>query len=215
MKIMKKYLALLVLCLTAILVFAACGPKGGGTTKEDEPVSEGYPEATISGNIYSNEAINLKMEVPSTWILYTKEQLAEEYNDGATEPLIGSTFYEAYAMDPDAEFHENISVIVQNATEEADTIRSYGIKEFTELISDAIPEALEGVGATNIKYGLVDINFPVTDYACIQTTCTMQAVNIYQKQVVFLEGNYLYSITVTALDEAGADKLLGFFSKIK
>ena len=90
-----------------------------------------------------------------------------------------------------------------------------GIKSFTDLISEGIPDALEQAGATNVNYGLVDINFPLDDYATIQSTCSLQGSDIFQRQVVFLVGNYLYSITVTSFDEAGANEILGFFSKIK
>ena len=92
MKVLKKLSILLALCMAAVLVLAACGPKGGGTTptqkdepqteevttKEAEPEDTGYPEATLKGDTYTNEAINLQMKVPSTWTLYTKEQLADE-----------------------------------------------------------------------------------------------------------------------------------------
>ncbi len=232
MKTLKKLSILLALCIAAVLVLAACGPKGGGTTptQREEPQSEaqteepttksaepaaGYPEATLSGNTYTNEAINLKMQVPSTWTLYTKEQLAAEYNGDATEPEIGESFYEAYALVEDGQFHENVSIIVQNASEHTDTIKTMGIKSFTELISDGIPDALGQAGASDINYGLVDINFPLDDYACIQSTCSLQGTNIFQRQVVFLEGNYLYSITATAFDEAGVNEIFGFFSRNK
>lgn len=231
MKAIKKLSILIALCLTVVLVLAACGPKGGSTTptkgddsqteaqteenttKEAEPVDEGYPVPTLSGDTYTNEAINLKMTVPSTWVLYTKEQLAEEYNNGATEPVIGGTLYEAFAQLSTG--GDNVSIIVQNATGQTDTITSMGIKPFTELISDGIQEALEGAGATDIKYGLIDIDFPLDDFACIGSTCTLQGTPIVQKQVVFLRGNYLYSITVTAFNEADANAVLGFFSKVK
>lgn len=233
MKVFKRLSILLALCIAAVLVLAACGPKGGGTTptQKDEPQTEeqteelttkaaepadtGYPEATLAGDTYTNEAINLQMKVPSTWTLYTKEQLASEYNGSATEPEIGESFYEAYALVEDAQFHENVSIIVQNASEHTDTINAMGIKSFTELISEGIPEALEQAGASNIKYNLVDINFPMDDYATIQSTCSLQGTDIFQRQVVFLVGNYLYSITVTSFDEAGANEILGFFSRIK
>ncbi|MBR3308912.1 MAG: hypothetical protein IKG00_03280, partial [Lachnospiraceae bacterium] len=132
MKVFKRLSILLALCIAAVLVLAACGPKGGGTTptQKDEPQTEeqteelttkaaepadtGYPEATLAGDTYTNEAINLQMKVPSTWTLYTKEQLADEYNGSATEPEIGESFYEAYALVEDAQFHENVSIIVQN-----------------------------------------------------------------------------------------------------
>ena len=229
MKVLKKLSILLALCMAAVLVFAACGPKGGGTTptqkdepqteevttKEAEPEDTGYPEATLKGDTYTNEAINLQMKVPSTWTLYTKEQLADEYNGSATEPEIGESFYEAYALVEDAQFHENVSIIVQNSSEHTSTIKSMGIKSFTDLISEGIPDALEQAGATNVNYGLVDINFPLDDYATIQSTCSLQGSDIFQRQVVFLVGNYLYSITATSFDEAGVNEILGFFSKIK
>ena len=233
MRTWKKLSILLALCMTAILVLAACGPKGGGekpteaqteakteevtteeaTTKEAEPVDTGYPAATLTADTYTNEAINLKMTVPSTWGLYSAEELASEYNDGATEPAVGATFYEAFAQKIGG--GDNVSIIVQNATGQTDTIKSLGIKDFTEMISDGIPEALEGAGATNIKYGLIDIDFPLDEYACIGCTCELQGTNIVQRQVVFLEGNYLYSITVTAFAEDAANTILDFFSKIK
>ena len=42
MKVLKKLSILLALCMAAVLVLAACGPKGGGTTptQKDEPQTE-------------------------------------------------------------------------------------------------------------------------------------------------------------------------------
>lgn len=219
------------LFMAVVLVFAACGPKGGSTTptkgeepqteaqteetttKEAEPVNTGYVAPTLTADTYSNEAINLKMTVPSTWTLYTEQQLADEYNGSLTEPGTGDAYYEAFAQLTAG--GDNVSIIVQNATGQTGTIKSMGIKEFTEMISEGIQEALEGAGATDIKYGLIDVDFPLDDFACIGSTCSLMGTTIVQKQLVFLVGDYLYTITVTAYDEAGANEVLGFFSKIK
>ena len=227
MKVFKKLSILMALCIAAVLVLAACGPKGGGsapaeskeaqteedTKKEAAPADEGYTPAALTNDTYTNEVINLKMQVPSTWTLYTKEQLAEEYNDGAAEPTIGESFYEAYAQKTGG--GDNISIIVQNATGQKEIIKSMGIKKFTEQISSSIPEALEGAGATNIEYSLDEFSFPLDDYACIQSTCELAGTEIFQRQVIFLEGNYLYSITLTHFDEASSNEAIGFFSKLK
>ena len=236
MKTMKKLSILLALALAAIFVFTACGPKGGGTTPTEAPTetvteatteapteapteepttqaSTGYPRPVLTSDSWSNEALNLKMTVPSTWTMYTEEQLADEYNGGAAEPAVGETFYEAFAQLTGG--GDNVSIIVQNATGQTETIKSLGIKAFTELISDGIPEALESSGATNVQYGLVDIDFPLDDYACINCTCELYGTAVHQKQIVALEGDYLYSITVTAFNDAGVADVLGFFSKLK
>ena len=231
MKALKKLSILIALLMAVVLVMAACGPKGGGTTptkseepqteaqteetttKEAEPVSTGYPAATLTADTYSNEAINLKMTVPSDWTLYTEQQLADDYNGSLTEPGAGDTFYEAFAQRTSG--GDNVSIIVQDASGQKDLIKSMGIKVFTEMASDGIQEALEGAGATDINFGLIDIDFPLDDFACINSTCSLQGMSIVQKQIVFLVGDYLYTITVTAFDEAGANAVLGFFSKIK
>ena len=235
---MKQLSILLALFIAVILVFAACGPKGGGTsptndepqteentesqtepaseeptTKAAEPDNNGYPAPVLTSDSYSNEALNLKMTVPSTWTFFTKEQLASEYNNGAAEPAVGESLYEAFAQLTGG--GDNVSIIVQNATGQTETIKSLGIKAFTELISDGIPEALEGAGATNIQFGVVDIDFPLDEYACINCTCDLSGAKIYQKQIVALEGDYLYSITATAFNEEGVNDILAFFSKMK
>ncbi len=231
MKTLKKLSILMALLMTVVLVLAACGPKGGSTTptkgeepqteaqteetttKEAEPIDAGYPAATLTADTYSNEAINLKMTVPSDWTLYTEQQLADNYNGNLTEPGTGDGFYEAYAQMTSG--GNNVSIIVQDASGQRDLIKSMGIKVFTEMASEGIQEALEGAGATDINYGLIDIDFPLDDFACIGSTCSLQGIPIVQKQLVFLVGNYLYTITITAFDEEGANDVLGFFSKIK
>lgn len=237
MKTMKKLSILLALCMAAVIVFAACGPKGGGntptsdetqtetateevtteevTTKEAEPADTGYPAAVLTSDTYTNEALNLKMTVPSTWTFYSKEDLAQEYNEGATEPVTGKGFYETYAQLTDGMFHDNVSVIVQDATGQTDAIKSIGITSFTEMAADMLPAQLDEIGAANVQYAVVDNAFPLDDYACIKVTYQLQGYNICQKQFVTLVGNYLYSITITSTDEAGADSIIGFFSRNK
>ncbi len=226
---MKKSILVSILALTmSASILAGCGSKAETaqpeepqteaqteetTTKEAEPVSTGYPAATLTADTYSNEAINLKMTVPSDWTLYTEQQLADYYNGSLTEPGAGDTFYEAFAQRTSG--GDNVSIIVQDASGQKDLIKSMGIKVFTEMASDGIQEALEGAGATDINFGLIDIDFPLDDFACINSTCSLQGMSIVQKQIVFLVGDYLYTITVTAFDEAGANAVLGFFSKIK
>ena len=197
MKTLKKVSVLLALCLTVIFVFMACGPK----------------DSTPSSSTYTNEALNLKMTVPSTWTLYSEEQLSSEYNGGDTEPVIGKSFYEAFAQLTGG--GDNVCIIVKNAAGQTETIKSLGIKSFTDLISEYVQGALEKEGATNIQYSLVNIDFPLKEYACINITCDLKGSRVFQKQIISLEGDYLYSIIITANKEEGVNDIIGFFSTLK
>ena len=221
MRLLKKLSILLALCIASVLVFTACGSKDGGNEKQDDQTEDvttadvGYPEPELTSDTYTNKALKLKMTVPSTWDFYSKEELASEYNDGAMEPVSGKSFYEAYGIDPSGTLHNNISIIVQYVPDEADTIRTLGIEEFAKFAADAVPDSLTEVGADSIEYDVVKVDFPLDEYACIQFSYQLQGVSIDQRQFVTLVGDYLYSITLTALDEAGVKELTGYFSSIK
>ena len=231
MKALKRIPFLLALCTAVILVFTACGPKGGGNTPTEAPTENtteevtteevttkeeaatGYPVPVLTSDTWSNEALNLKMTVPSTWTLYTKEDLSSQYNNGATDPVAGETFYEAVAQMTSG--GNNLSISVQNLSGEAEAIQSLGIKDFTSMLISTLQTNLENSGASNLQLEAVDIDFPLDDQACLSASYIYEGTAIRQKMILTLKGDYLYNITITAFDDAGVNDILGFFSKIK
>ena len=229
MKVLKRLSILLALSTAVILVFTACGPKGGGNTPTEAPtentteevtteeittkeeVSTGYPRPVLTSDTWSNKALNLKMTVPSGWTLCTEEELSSQYNDGLTEPT-DSAFYEAQAQRTYG--GNNLSISVTDVSGQTELIESVGIKSFTTMLISTIQSNLENAGATAIQLDVVDIDFPLDDYACINMSYIYKEMAIRQKVIVTLKGNYLYNITITSNDDAGVNEMLGFFSKI-
>lgn len=239
---MKKIIAI-AMALAMMMAIVACGsPSAGGSSNETQAVTEAATEAategatetevqeesaavelgTIEGSVYENEFLGIGAKLPDDWTFSTAEEIAEingivvdSLNDEKMKEAIekNSQFYDMMAASEDQ--LSNINIVVQ----ELGVLQGLAISDMEESLKaseDATVKALEDMGAEDVVFEIDrGQEFPAEGYSCGVIKSKIMGLEMNQRLILFKTGNYMATVTVTAIDRDDTKEILDCFYSLK
>lgn len=169
------------------------------------------------GNLYTNESLDLQVEIPEGWTFESTEELQQRYGFAkdflAENSTINVEDYQAVIlMDAYDEYGNSVNMMITNMN------ASGLIMPSEEDLLEHSMESLKGM-LDNVYTDGYDINFGKAvifgkEHSSIEIHGQMNGYQIYQEQVIWQYGNYLLSSTVACYDNDRTQEIFGFFSRI-
>lgn len=204
---MKKILKnMLIVLLTASMLFllAGCGNKEESTTTNNTTNEQTTREQKVefsmgewNNNVYTNEFLGLKFNLPEGWTYASDEEIADMMNLGtellnddqkaAAEVSKLTTAYYMVANDPNT--GNSISIISEKPVMEVST--EYYMNELKTQLS-AVESINYEIGETS-KEKIAD-----REYDILTASASMSGVKITQKYYIYKMDRYFVGIIVTS-----------------
>jgi len=199
---MKRWISVMIPAVMAFIVLGVAAP----TFAEDPAQTYQTPgTASISGQVYSNDTIHLRCEVPENWTQYTQSEIAD---GGSPEEGFRTDMYAKGSG------NDSLSVMIQRLSiEELSVLDEYPVSELGAMQENAVVSMLEAAGGQNVLF-LVDegfSSFPADDYGCIFVSSDMNGNTIYMRQVFYRVGEYMVSVTAASHGTDSTAEYLGWF----
>ena len=232
-ELMKKIITVLLgVCL--LLSLGACGTK-----TEDTPAPEETPAAetqentetentaeatevgrgTYNGNVYENESLNLRFELPENWVFYTEEEIAET-NSMTAEQLEGTDIADMVAERGQYTdlFAQNTSVGSSVNLIISERIAGYSDKAMFEAIESFYRDQFEAAGMPVKTYEVVTKTFCGEEKDCLHIILETQGIEVEEYQIYVTPDDSIYAdmLTISGVPALGEDAAayLDNFSKI-
>lgn len=166
------------------------------TQDEDMPQLGEY-----NGNSYRNDFLNLKCDFPDSWVLASKEELAQISNLTASimddeefaEAIKNSgTVFALYAIN--AESGSTLNICLENLGLVYGAVLSE--QAYAEAAIEKLPEGLASAGMTDIETEIGTIQFLGKEHTCIRVSGTIQEMAFYELLVCQKVGRYVALTTV-------------------
>ncbi|MBR3227621.1 MAG: hypothetical protein IKF68_03655 [Erysipelotrichaceae bacterium] len=230
---MKKIITVLLgLCL--LLSLSACAGKNEDTPSpeetpaaeteentetEDETATTELGRGTCNGNVYENESLNLRFELPENWVFYTEEEIAES-NSMTAEQLKDTDI-----ADLVAERGQYTDFFAQNASTGSsanliisERLPGYTDKAMFEAIESFYREQFEAAGMPVKTYEVVTKTFCGEEKDFLHVVLETQGIEIEEYQLYVTADDSLYAgmLTISGVPVLGSDAAayLDNFSKI-
>ena len=220
---MKRTLTiLLVLCL--MLSFAACGSKPSGNTPSNVPSgneqasepSDTELKGVIKDDAYENEYLDVRIPLPSGWVFYNEEQIAQ-MNGLTAEIVSGSDLAEAVKkagqyMDlmMASGTGNSVNLIIQPMD---NTITALSDKQLFNLLESNMKKQFEAAGMSLTTYETVEMNVGGEQRTVLHMVLN-NAVDEYQ--IWYRDrGNFMGFLTLAITDGADPAPILESITSLK
>ena len=203
---MKKIciiLAALLLCL-AMTAYAE--------TAEDATAVLGV----ISGDTYENAILGIGCTLEG-WHYYTEEEIAQ--NNRLTKEAMGEEIQKILestqavqvmiASTPDST--QNVNIQLQTIPSLSAVVETYGLGAIVEASLDTYKTQLEAAGLTDVVLTLGEFTVSGQTLPCLSGSYKMMNIPMFFNQLWITKGDYMGSVTATALSEEIPDTLLANF----
>lgn len=202
---MKRLLSL-ALCFIVAVTFISCS---------SEPAVK-FSRGIWEGDVYTSEFLDLTFTKPDNWVIATDEEMeqlfgismdmfdSEDMSDAAKQQVI----FDMLVSDP--ETNSNISFMFQNLA-----VVKGGKAITEEQFAKSLEEQASALEGVTYKAGeLQTIKFGENEYKYVNSTLTMQGVEMNQTAIIRKVGNYIFNATVTATAAGGetVEEILAMFS---
>lgn len=184
---------------------------------EEDPDAEAFIGVKI-GNSYSNKTLGLRAEFPDTWVILDDEQtaqviglVADSFSEADLVAILreSGVLYDLYAMALD-QSGDTVNVVIQ------DIGVLYGVvldeDKYLDLSEEALETTLTQMGMTNVRVDRERRSFAGQEHVFNLVSAEFNGVQIYECQILCKVGSYMSVVTVSSLNQAHLDEILGFFS---
>lgn len=212
-KALKNTLVLLIIGAMLFLL-TGCGKKEEDSKKEEKPSEEQKREFSIGkweDNVYTNDFLGLKFNLPDDWTHYSKEEMAEIMNLGselledeqkaASEIAKLNSAYYMMASDPNT--GSSIAVMSEKST----------MDYTTEFYINQLKGQLTSV--SSIKYTVEGTSKEkVGDNECdaLTVSATVSGIKTTQRYYIYKIDNYFIAIIATSMNgETGINEMMSNF----
>ena len=224
MKKTIKYLSILLIVGSMILVLTGCGDKENVKKEDEEEVVEQKQETNVeqekkvefsmgewNGNVYTNDFLGLKYNLPEGWTYSSEEEIAKMMNVG-TELLNDDQKVAAEIAELSGVYY----MVAQNPTK-GNNVNIFSEKQLTDVTTKDYIEALktqllalqsmdyEVVGTSKEKIGNIESD-------TLTLNVEASGVKIMQKYYIYKIDKYMIGIIATSLDgETGINEIVKCF----
>ncbi len=183
--------------------------EGNNNQEETANISRG----TWVDNVYSNDFMNIKFNMPETWAKYSDEEIATLMNIGAemltddqkklAELTEQNGLYCMVSNDPAT--GANVILLLEKPA----------LKVTPEFYLNSIKTQLESVNTMTYTIGdIYDAKVANQDFYAIDAKATANNQTIQQNYYVKAIDKYMASIIITTTEESQLEDILGYFSNI-
>lgn len=162
------------------------------------------------GGHYENPLFNVYADIPDIYVIYTDEDLGQEYEtQEEIEQALGTgnvNYMDLVAQD--SMTSENIQIMISHLSSVTEKGRTPD--EWLESSMDSFKKTLASQGATDIVCEIVSLKFAGDQVQAISLACTMAEKQIEQRFIYKTAGDYVMMIAVSAT-QGRAETLLGYF----
>ena len=226
---MKKWIALLLAALL-VLSLTACSSTPSESKPTDNAADSDTPTDTtaateaevefetgaVEGQTYTSDLLKLSLTLDDNWQFLSREEIDQVM--GITSDLVsdeeiaksledGNSYTDMYATNTAT--GATVNLLLQKVGVSALLLNEKSVLEASE---ESIVAALESMGLSNIRYEIGTMTFAGKEHACAEITGEINGVTLYEKQVCFIKGTYIASITASTVDENGAEEILNQFA---
>ena len=225
---MKKIFAI-VLAVCMVMSLAACG--GGGSTPANNAANttpannsvnttpannsantEPNYRGTVSGNVYINEPMDLKISLSSEWNILNEEQIAQQ--QGYAKELFGSDIADAVSKTSGLMIFSalegaglnNMNIVLQKSNP---LHAAYSDEKIFSLMQTTLEDQMKGAGMKLEKYEILKATFCGEEKSILHTVLSYGGTAFSQYQIwVRPQGDYYTIITITGPDMTSLNKSL-------
>ncbi len=180
------------------------------TSVKPKPVPKTLYLGTLSSNKWESNYYGIGFKLLSGWSFYTKDQIATVNGvttDKLTKPV--SEIMSGKSLVYDVVAFDSIGSTVTIIYEKVDS--SMTISKYINIAVPDVKTVLANSGATNVNVASSTCRFAGSQTPCINTTCTMNGVDVYQTQAYFKVDNYMCIITCSSSNESTKTALVNSF----
>lgn len=218
---MKRTVSLLIIFMLLISAFAGCNGEESAASPSVSPTPSSTPipkfeTGSIEGAIYENGYLALNFMLPENWAFCTDEELAEIVDMGTkivtseldiSAPPENSTFYEFYARDAELGMSSVFMSVEDLNSHEGGKLIT--VKLFVNTLAE------QYANLSTISYSVGEsYQKTIAEKEFIILPVSVPDSGLFQRNYVFRSGDYMVSITSTALSEDELDTLEACLSKL-
>ena len=228
----RIFAILMVLCM--VFCFAACGSKSG---KTDEPANQpaetntntdtqqpaGNEKVSIKGeikdNIYENSYLNLRVPLPSGWVFYTEEQIAQANN------MTAEVFEKTDIADAVKTAGQYMDMIMTNGVGNTlnliiqpmdATLSFYSDEQLFTLMESTMKEQFASAGLTVDAYEPLTMKVGGEDRTVLHMVLGMSGYTFDEYQLWCRNGKeYLGIMTLSLMDSTDAQSVFDTITSLK
>ena len=188
--------------------------KSDGTELVNSTSDVSTPTIQISGKKeglhYENLLFNVFADFPNTYIVYSDEDLGQEYKDQLEiiQALAPGNVNYMDLVAQDSMTSENIQIMITHVDSLKDKGRS--VDEWLDSSMDSFKKALIKQGATDLTADIVPLTFAGESVQAIQITCLISEKQIEQQFFYKTAEDYVMMIGVSA-QQGRSSTLTGYF----
>ncbi len=189
-------------------------PSTAPAEEEDAPQLGKY-----DGNTYRNDFLKMQCNFPESWVLASKEELAQLSNLTASimddekfaEAIKNSgTVFALYAVDSENGY--TLNICLENLGLLYGSILSE--QAYAEAAIKELPEGLESAGMTDVQTEIGKTTFLGEEHTCIRVSGNVQGIPFYELLVCQKVGRYVALTTIGTYLEDNTEDLLDIFKPI-
>lgn len=217
---MKKILCMI---LSLVMVLSLLPAASAEAAAKEKDVKASDMLGTLEGNLYVNETLGIKAEIPETWQVFSAEEatrlmyagfdMLEADSDWLTDMLEqNAAVFDLYtaAMDNSG---DNINVQVQKTSFNLLQKAVMTEEKLLEASKEDVEKSLKESGLMDdIKLEQSSCEFAGKTHACLNISAAMHGVPVYERMIALLTGDYMGIITGFSLDEEALAKNFAMFA---
>ncbi len=202
----------LCICLVLVLCLFATG-----YAEEEATIDVQKLFGKTENGVYENEILGLGFNMDG-WCGYNDKEAAtiEQFGKVAASEEFMKELRESGAvtvLEVKAEDGSgNININVNDLGSTASIVEKIGLKTFLEMSVDTYKELYSQTAMKNIEIEYVTTSIEGEEYAGYRISCDLMGIHMYMRQMLFLRGTYVVTISMTtSKEEAMLDEILGRF----
>ena len=191
-----------------------------GPAEEPELEAEDMLGKRDAGNVYVNEALGIRAEFPSNWIILNEEEIAQlmgymadSFSEGDLAELLRESgslcdFYAA-ALNPAGETSESVNIMIEDLGAVNGIL--IGEESYLDLGLKQLEGSLGQMGMSDVQTARERISFAGEEHASALISADLNGVRIFERLVLIKVGSYMATVTASSREETGVDEILAFF----
>ncbi|MBR0091487.1 MAG: hypothetical protein IJP92_07295, partial [Lachnospiraceae bacterium] len=179
---------------------------------------------TKEGNVYQNDYLNIRFELPDGWSVMTDEQInavmqvsQQVFSNTDLKEVLdsGNVYYDLYAVS-DAIGGDNVNVTLQSLSALQITVTDSQLTEdmMLQVMGPQFENTYKQMGATDYEYEIRTIRFRGEDKQAIHQKVVLYGVEMEQCVVIVIEGDYMATVSSTST-KGEADALVSAFTEAR
>ena len=179
---------------------------------------------TKEGNVYQNDYLNLRFELPDGWSIMTDEQInavmqvsQQVFSNTDLKEVLdsGNVYYDLYAVSG-AVGGDNVNVTLQSLSALQISVTDSQLSEemLLQVMGPQFETTYQQMGATDYEYEIRTIKFRGEDKKAIHQRVVLYGAEMEQCIVIVMEGDYMATVSSTST-RGEADALVEMFTEAK